>query len=190
MVVRHEHFQTETHVVVTIFAKGASQDDVEVTFGTQNLAASIKLPDSTEYLLDVVLAGTVDTERCSFKIMKTKVEIRLAKATAGKWDSLERTEDATSSQRVYPSSHQRNPIDWDQVEKDVVKAEEEEKPEGDAALNSLFQKIYADGNEETKRAMIKSFQESGGTVLSTNWNEIGSKQVEVKPPDGMEYKKY
>ena len=31
-------------------------------------------------------------------------------------------------------------------------------------------------------------QESGGTVLSTNWKEIGGKKVEVKPPDGMEYK--
>ena len=32
--------------------------------------------------------------------------------------------------------------------------------------------------------------ESGGTVLSTNWNEIGDKKTEVKPPDGMEYKKW
>ena len=33
-------------------------------------------------------------------------------------------------------------------------------------------------------------QESGGTVLSTNWKEIGAKKTEVKPPDGTEYKKY
>ena len=32
--------------------------------------------------------------------------------------------------------------------------------------------------------------ESGGTVLSTNWKEVGSKTVERKPPDGMEWKKY
>lgn len=32
--------------------------------------------------------------------------------------------------------------------------------------------------------------ESGGTVLSTNWEEVGSKRVEVKPPDGMEFKKW
>lgn len=33
-------------------------------------------------------------------------------------------------------------------------------------------------------------QQSGGTVLSTNWGDIGKKNVEVKPPDGMEYKKW
>ena len=33
-------------------------------------------------------------------------------------------------------------------------------------------------------------QESGGTVLSTNWSEIGQTKVERKPPDGMEWKDY
>ena len=30
--------------------------------------------------------------------------------------------------------------------------------------------------------------ESGGTVLSTNWKDVGSKKLDVKPPDGMEWK--
>ena len=27
-------------------------------------------------------------------------------------------------------------------------------------------------------------------MLSTNWGEVGKEKVEVKPPDGMEYKMY
>lgn len=32
--------------------------------------------------------------------------------------------------------------------------------------------------------------ESSGTVLSTDWKEVGSKKVEGSPPDGMEVKKW
>ena len=38
--------------------------------------------------------------------------------------------------------------------------------------------------------MVKSFVQSGGTVLSTNWKDIGSKDVQPQPPKGMEAKKY
>lgn len=32
--------------------------------------------------------------------------------------------------------------------------------------------------------------ESNGTVLSTNWQEVGTKKIESTPPDGMELKKW
>lgn len=32
--------------------------------------------------------------------------------------------------------------------------------------------------------------ESGGTVLSTNWSDVGKRKVEVNPPDDMEWKKF
>jgi suppressor of G2 allele of SKP1 len=37
---------------------------------------------------------------------------------------------------------------------------------------------------------MKSYSESGGTVLSTNWKDVGQRKVDVKPPENMEYKKY
>ena len=50
--------------------------------------------------------------------------------------------------------------------------------------------IQAD--EDTRRAMIKSYQTSGGTVLSTNWKEVKEKDYEkdIQPPQGMESRKF
>jgi suppressor of G2 allele of SKP1 len=38
--------------------------------------------------------------------------------------------------------------------------------------------------------MMKSYVESNGTCLSTNWAEVGKNKVEVTPPDGMIAKKF
>jgi suppressor of G2 allele of SKP1 len=63
-----------------------------------------------------------------------------------------------------------------------------EVPEDQADINKFFQRIYADADEDTRRAMIKSYQESGGTTLSTDWSKVGKGKVETKPPDGLEAK--
>ncbi|PNH05200.1 Protein SGT1 B [Tetrabaena socialis] len=62
--------------------------------------------------------------------------------------------------------------------------------DGGDPLNNFFKKIFSQGDEDTQRAMMKSFVESNGTVLSTNWNEVGKKKVDCTPPEGMEVHKY
>jgi len=49
----------------------------------------------------------------------------------------------------------------------------EQNAGGDAALQTLFSSIYANADDDSKKAMIKSYTESGGTTLSTDWGSIG-----------------
>lgn len=66
---------------------------------------------------------------------------------------------------------------WDAIIDEFEKEEEKSQD-----VNELFKQIYDAGNEDVRRAMNKSFQESGGTVLSTNWSNVAEKKVEPKPP--------
>jgi len=46
--------------------------------------------------------------------------------------------------------------------------------------------LSTQGDEAQQRAMMKSYQESNGTVLSTNWAEVGAKKVRGEGTLGVE----
>lgn len=199
---RHEHYQKLNEVVVTVFAKGQCKDSVVVEFGEQFLSIIIDIPGEDNYVLQKRLFSKIIPAQCKYSIFSTKIEVRLAKAEPINWTSLEydkkqvvpqksNISSGTEIQRpTYPSSNTKVRTDWDKLEAEVKKEEKDEKLEGDAALNKLFRDIYQDADEDTRRAMQKSFIESNGTVLSTNWKEVGAKHVDGSPPQGMEIKKW
>ncbi|KAL3524333.1 hypothetical protein ACH5RR_017167 [Cinchona calisaya] len=195
---RHEFYQKPDQVVVTIFAKGVPAKNVAVDFGEQILSVAINVPGEDEYTFQPRLFGKIIPAQCRYEVLSTKIEICLAKAEAIHWTSLEFSRDNAALQRINVSSGNQRPTypsskatkDWDKLEAQVKKEEKDEKLDGDAALNKFFRDIYKDADEDTRRAMMKSFVESNGTVLSTNWKEVGLKKVEGSPPDGMEMKKW
>lgn len=188
--VRHEWYQSPTTVVISIFAKGITKEQCEIESGKDTLGVTIKLNENSEYVLDLALCDTIIAEKTTTIFTPTKVEIKMIKDKQCKWLTLERTQDAIktlewdtskTSKPEYPSSS-RIKKDWNAIDKSV----EEEKLQGEQALNKVFQDIFARGTDEQKKAMEKSFVESGGTVLSTNWDDIGSRKVEGAPPKGAE----
>jgi len=197
---RHDFIQNPTHVTVTVYLKGANKDNCVVSFDTRSLSLdwTIGKDDSWQIDFDPLFEEIVPAES-TVSFYNTKVEVKLKKKSAGKWDALEAdanakpldelTEEEIKRRRdYYPSSKAQGGAakNWDKIVGELP----EDKPEGEEALNSFFQQIYGKGNEEVRRAMNKSFQESGGTVLSTNWGEVGSKTVEGTPPQGLEMKKW
>ena len=110
----------------------------------------------------------------------------------------------TNAGPAYPTSSKSGPKDWDKLasdlskrpkkdpkpgEEDVMEDPGPEDEEGDPT-NNFFKMLYSGADPDTKRAMMKSYTESNGTALSTNWSEVGKGPVETSPPDGMEVKKY
>jgi suppressor of G2 allele of SKP1 len=189
-----------------------SAADVRVSYEPAALSAEVSLRGGAgaEYQLHLELFAQIDVTACAHTVDASRVEIKLKKAVAAKWDTLEGTGEgglaayqppahgaaepaaaAGSSRPAYPTSRPKK-TDWDKVESEVTKEEESAKLDGDEALQKLFRDIYARSDEDTRRAMNKSFQTSGGTVLSTNWGEVGTKDYEKErtAPDGQEWKKW
>uniref|UniRef100_A0A2K5ZLS3 Protein SGT1 homolog n=1 Tax=Mandrillus leucophaeus TaxID=9568 RepID=A0A2K5ZLS3_MANLE len=192
----YDWYQTESQVVITLMIKNVQKNDVNVEFSEKELSALVKLPSGEDYNLKLELLHPIIPEQSTFKVLSTKIEIKLKKPEAVRWEKLEGQGDVPTPKQfvadvknLYPSSspYTRN---WDKLVGEIKEEEKNEKLEGDAALNRLFQQIYSDGSDEVKRAMNKSFMESGGTVLSTNWSDVGKRKVEINPPDDMEWKKY
>lgn len=176
IVVKKNWYQTESHVIISILGKHASKEDCCIQFDKEELTVNAKFATGQPYTLNITLSKSVEPERCSFKVLSSKLEVHLAKMEVGRWDELERTVVKT----IKPSSDQTR--NWDKVVEDLTKDEE------DSDVNSLFKKIYSEGTDEVRKAMNKSFMESGGTVLSTNWKDVGHDKVDIKPPEGMEWK--
>ncbi len=114
---------------------------------------------------------------------------------------------AKESAPVYPSSSRKGPKNWDLVAQSALKAEKEAEggkesagTEGDNdddddypgrdATTDFFRMLYKNSSPDVQKAMIKSYQESNGTTLSTNWEEVKKAPVKTQPPAGVEAKKW
>ncbi|XP_053664288.1 protein SGT1 homolog [Anopheles marshallii] len=178
--VKYDWYQTDTAVTVTVLLKNAAEKNYSVQL-EQN-ALTLQADDIEPIALN--LWNPINVELSAHKATPSKVEIKLAKLIAQRWEALERkvlTEEPQSTSSVA----KKKLHDWDKISKEI---ENEDETKDD--VSALFKKIFADANEDTQKAMMKSYYESNGTVLSTNWAEVGANQVQVRPPDGCEFKKW
>lgn len=196
MSLRHEFYETDETVTITIFDRGADPEQVYVKLEPRKLTYQ----NGDKVLTLQPLKGQIDPDKRDLVVGKMKVEVRLSKAAYGRWGALlGDAPDVLANYTVQPTpsvtsvSKKKN---WEGITTEILGSDKEKTSEedpnvgGDNTVNDFFRKIFADADDDTRRAMMKSFQESGGTTLSTNWDEVKKGKVEVKPPSGAEWKKW
>jgi len=198
---KYQYYQNDKFMTIAILEGGISEQDVHINIGTKQLTVILRKQGVDFTVIANSLYTEVVVDKCKVLFKGEKVLIKLKKENEKyEWYELlgkkeefkplvapKKAEEAPAVPRPY-ASHK----DWDRVEKDLKEEEKNEKP-GDNAMNKFFQQIYADADEETRRAMIKSYQTSGGTVLSCNWDEVKEKDYEGADrvaPKGMEWKNW
>ena len=119
-----------------------------------------------DIVISLELSNEINPTESTSTATTKKVELKLKKVTEGaNWLKVEKDGEAKllatgvvqqGPTPSYPTSS-KNKKNWDQLDKQITKEIATEKPEGDAALNSLFKQIYERADENTRRAMIKSY---------------------------------
>ncbi|VDD78434.1 unnamed protein product [Mesocestoides corti] len=142
----YQWYQTESTVCVLIPRKGADPSALRVAFSEQIVEIFI----NDELSLQLNLAQKIDPQRSLYKTTTMNIELKMAKLTSSSWSCLEGVPPSNQAEGE-PKKHGKSYKDWDAVAKEADEIEE-----GDP-LNSLFQKIFKDADDDTRRAMIKSF---------------------------------
>eukprot|EP00918_Siedleckia_nematoides_P082848 GHVU01181582.1.p1 GENE.GHVU01181582.1~~GHVU01181582.1.p1 ORF type:complete len:417 (+),score=97.47 GHVU01181582.1:343-1593(+) len=189
--IKWESFHTEDRVEIHVYIGGLKVMDVQHDVKPRTLGVAIhKIGGDQTRTFSVEIGplfADLNPNSVSVKCGERKVELSVAKAKKGAWPSLESKPDAAT---VYPTSKPK--VDWNSVDKHCDEELKDYPEEGDAAVNTFFRHIYANATDEARQAMNKSFQTSGGTVLSTDWNEVQKTDYERRAdaPQGQVMKKW
>lgn len=202
---KYQYYQSDKFMTISILETKVVEEDIHVNFQPKQLTVILRKGGVDFTVIANTLYTEIVVDKSKIVIKDEKVLIKLKKKDEkyewhelfGKNEPFKALPKATPKNEAgAPAASKTRPYashkDWDQIDKDLKEKESKEKPEGDEAMNKFFKQIYSNADEETRRAMVKSYQTSGGTVLSCNWDEVKEKDYEKDrvAPKGMEWKNW
>ncbi|CAF3762745.1 unnamed protein product [Rotaria sp. Silwood1] len=152
---------TDSNLEIKIYKRQAIQ------WTSLDAQSTIAKAQPANYLLEIDLAYPIDSSRTNFNVTGSNLEIKIYKRQAIQWTSLDAQSTVAKAQPPipmnrplvetapsYPSSsvYAKN---WDKLEAEIKRDEKENKDDMDDG-NAIFQRLYQDSDENTRRAMNKS----------------------------------
>lgn len=113
MSIRHDWYQSDQKVVITVLIKNATERNCKIELSSENV-----LLTADDYILDLSLNQPINVEQSDYKISAVKVEITLAKIKGERWDTLTKAEIAKPESSKPINLYKK---DWDSVAKEIDK---------------------------------------------------------------------
>lgn len=118
MSVRHDWYQNDEKVVITVLLKNAVEKNYKCEINEDSLQITAE-----NYELYLDLHASVIPEKSSHRATPHKIEINLFKKNFGKWAALEKKVEEVAV-KVYSG---KKPDEWDKLAKDIEKNDDKEE---------------------------------------------------------------
>ena len=158
-------YQTAKSCAAIVFTRGHKVEDLQIHSEEKSLKIELTV-DGTKRTKVWNWFGEVVADSAK-PHQGVKIEITLQKKAPGMWPRVEAV--AEEAEPAYAK--------WGKVK---LPAEEEEDKND---VSHFLQQIYANQDENGKRAMNKSMYESQGTVLNCDWSQVGKGHVDPYKSD-------
>lgn len=116
MSVRHDWYQTDDKVVITVLLKNAADKNYRCEILEDSVALS-----ADNYELRLELLNPIQPDKSSHKATPAKVEITVFKRDFGRWATLERKVEEPKPVAV----KKKKPEDWEKITKEIKDEEGE-----------------------------------------------------------------
>lgn len=174
-------YQNDGMVTLDLYVKNVVKESSTIVFQKDVVKIGLKREGGEDYVRDIHVFDKIVPEQSSWHASKFKVEIRMKKGNVGaQWKGLDQDEanqaikEAEAKAKRIADMQKRKREGWNAV---IEKEQIDKEVYGDPAMDAL-KKIYADADEDVRKAMMKSYSESGGKVLSTDWSDVKQRKVE------------
>jgi suppressor of G2 allele of SKP1 len=158
---RTDTYQTAATCAAVLYTRNFVVSDLEVHADPKGVTISVEI-DGETYEKRWVFFAEIDPKSVKVDQGKVKIEIRFTKIAQVIWPKVE-----AEPEPVVPLYER-----WSKV---ALPPEEEEKGQG---AEFTLRKWYRDADEDSRRAMMKSMVESGGTVFNPVWQDVGATRIE------------